>query len=217
MMKTNLISNIKLTLSLSFFVCLPSFFFFCFILLLFFVLHLVLHLSSFQLKQKWKQKGKRKPINVNVFNLKKLIKFVLFCFYKQNFYEVVQGGAEETQALLQERFDKVFYTGSPQVGRIVYQAAAKHLTPVTLELGGKSPAYFADDSVRDLDLFIQRFLFGKLCNLGQTCIAPDYILCSERLQKLLVERLPAAIQKEYGNDLKKSDRLARIVNERHTK
>jgi acyl-CoA reductase-like NAD-dependent aldehyde dehydrogenase len=130
---------------------------------------------------------------------------------------VVQGGAEETQELLRERFDKVFYTGSPQVGCIVYQAVAKHLTPVTLELGGKSPAFFADDSVRSLDVLIQRFLFGKMLNLGQTCIAPDYIMCSERLQKLLIERLPAALHKEFGADLKKSSNLCRIVNERHTK
>ena len=117
---------------------------------------------------------------------------------------------------MRERFDTVFFTGSSHVGRLVYQAAAAHLTPVTLELGGKSPVYFADDAARNLDVLVKRLVFGKMLNLGQTCIAPDYIMCSERMQKLLIEKIPALIQKEFGEHPRQSNLLCRIVNERHT-
>ena len=90
---------------------------------------------------------------------------------------VVVGGVEETTALLKERFDYIFYTGSTQVGRIIREAANKHLTPCTLELGGKSPVFIGDDC--NIDVATRRILWGKMINLGQTCIAPDYVLCSK--------------------------------------
>ena len=90
---------------------------------------------------------------------------------------MVLGGVEETTALLKERFDYIFYTGSTQVGRIIREAANKHLTPCTLELGGKSPVFIGDDC--NIDVATRRILWGKMINLGQTCIAPDYILCSK--------------------------------------
>ena len=90
---------------------------------------------------------------------------------------MVLGGVEETTALLKERFDYIFYTGSTQVGRIIRDAANKHLTPCTLELGGKSPVFIGDDC--NIDVATRRILWGKMINLGQTCIAPDYVLISK--------------------------------------
>ena len=90
--------------------------------------------------------------------------------------QVVEGGVDETTALLAQRFDHVFFTGNGAVGRIVLEAAAKHLTPVTLELGGKSPT-FVDDDV-DLEVTARRIAWGKFTNAGQTCVAPDYVLAS---------------------------------------
>lgn len=95
-------------------------------------------------------------------------------------YPVYQGGIPETTELLAEKFDYIFFTGSPQVGKIVHQAAAKHLTPTTLELGGKSPAYI--DSSANVKLATKRILWGKTINAGQTCIAPDYVLCNREVQ-----------------------------------
>ena len=92
-------------------------------------------------------------------------------------FRVVVGGVEETTALLKEKFDYIFYTGSTQVGRIIREAANKHLTPCTLELGGKSPVFIGDDC--NIDVATRRILWGKMINLGQTCIAPDYVLCSK--------------------------------------
>ena len=97
--------------------------------------------------------------------------------YDLYIFRVVVGGVEETTALLKERFDYIFYTGSTQVGRIIREAANKHLTPCTLELGGKSPVFIDDNC--NLDVATRRILWGKMINLGQTCIAPDYILCSK--------------------------------------
>lgn len=97
----------------------------------------------------------------------------------ETFY-VIQGGIPETTELLAERFDYIFFTGSTTVGRIVHQAAAKHLTPTTLELGGKSPCYI-DDTV-NIELAARRVLWGKFLNSGQTCICPDYILCTKEVQ-----------------------------------
>ncbi|MEW1952980.1 aldehyde dehydrogenase family protein [Terrabacter sp. NPDC080008] len=126
---------------------------------------------------------------------------------------VVEGGVPETTALLAERFDHIFYTGNGTVGRIVLEAAARHLTPVTLELGGKSPAYVSDDA--DLRVTAQRLVWGKFTNAGQTCVAPDYVLASratiEALKPLLVEGIRAA----FGEDPSRSPEYGRIVSARH--
>jgi aldehyde dehydrogenase (NAD+) len=126
---------------------------------------------------------------------------------------VVEGAVPETSALLAERFDHVFYTGNGTVGRIVMQAAAKHLTPVTLELGGKSPCIV--DAEVDLDVAARRIAFGKFFNAGQTCIAPDYILCHRSVEKPFLERLAAMVKEFYGDDPRQSSDFGRIVNERH--
>lgn len=126
---------------------------------------------------------------------------------------VVEGGVPETTALLREPWDHIFYTGNGTVGRIVMEAAAKHLTPVTLELGGKSPCIV--DETADLDLAAKRIVFGKLVNAGQTCIAPDHVLVHDRVHDALVNRMASTIREFYGDEPKQSPDLARIINEHH--
>ncbi len=127
--------------------------------------------------------------------------------------EIVEGGVLETQALLDERFDHIFYTGNATVGRIVMEAASKHLTPVTLELGGKSPC-IVDESA-DLDVAARRIAWGKWLNAGQTCVAPDYVLAHESIEAELVGKLQETVKEFYGEDPSQSSDYARIVNERH--
>lgn len=126
-------------------------------------------------------------------------------------FTVVQGGVEETQALLVERFDKIFFTGSPAVGRVVYQAAAKHLTPVTLELGGKSPAIITQSA--NLQIAVKRLVWAKFLNAGQTCIAPDYVFVHASVYDTCLELFKSQIA---ANDYR-LDALnyVKIINERH--
>lgn len=127
-----------------------------------------------------------------------------------------EGDATVSQALLELPFDHIFFTGSPAIGRDVMAAAARHLTSVTLELGGKSPT-IVDDSA-DLDLAAQNILWSKYTNDGQTCIAPDHVFVHERVKDAFVARCRAKLEKAYGTDgesQKTSPHLARIVNRRH--
>ena len=126
---------------------------------------------------------------------------------------IVEGGVDDTTARLEQRWDHIFVTGSTAVGRIVAEAAAKHLTPTTLELGGKSPCYVAADA--DLDVAARRIAWGKLLNAGQTCIAPDYVLADASVHDALVDKLRAQISEFYGDDPQRSDSYGRIVNTRH--
>ncbi|HYL51007.1 MAG TPA: aldehyde dehydrogenase family protein, partial [Acidimicrobiia bacterium] len=126
---------------------------------------------------------------------------------------VVEGAVPETTALLAERFDHVFYTGNGAVGRIVMEAAAKHLTPVTLELGGKSPAIV--DRHADVAVAARRIAWGKYVNAGQTCVAPDYVLVDAQLEDALLDRLRESVHQFYGADPRRSPDYARIVNDRH--
>lgn len=126
---------------------------------------------------------------------------------------VVEGGVPETTALLAEKFDHIFYTGNGVVGRIVLKAAAEHLTPVTLELGGKSPAFV--DSTADLHVVADRLTRGKFLNAGQTCVAPDYVLTDPATAAALEPLLAAAVEKTFGADPQTSGEYGRIVNERH--
>ncbi len=126
---------------------------------------------------------------------------------------VVEGGADETTALLEQRWDHIFYTGGGGVGRIVAAAAAKHLTPITLELGGKSPCIVDDDA--DIDLAAERIAWGKYINAGQVCIAPDYVLVKREREDELVAALARATTALLGEDPRTSPALGRIVNERH--
>jgi aldehyde dehydrogenase (NAD+) len=126
---------------------------------------------------------------------------------------IVEGAVDETTALLGQRWDHIFFTGSTAVGRIVAEAAAKHLTPTTLELGGKSPTYVHASA--NLDVAARRIAWGKFLNAGQTCIAPDYVLADRDIRDQLVERLTAQIGEFYGTDAQQSASYGRIVNTRH--
>ncbi|MFG2801324.1 aldehyde dehydrogenase family protein [Streptomyces pseudovenezuelae] len=126
---------------------------------------------------------------------------------------VVEGGIPETTALLAERFDHIFYTGNGTVGRVVLRAAAEHLTPVTLELGGKSPAFVDRDA--DLTVVADRLARGKFLNAGQTCVAPDYVLTDPETAAALEPLLKNAVDTLYGSDPADSGEYGRIINERH--
>jgi aldehyde dehydrogenase (NAD+) len=114
---------------------------------------------------------------------------------------------------LSEKWDYIFFTGSVPVGKIVYQAAAKHLTPVTLELGGKSPAII--DETVNIEKGIKRLLWGKFVNCGQTCVAPDYILVQESIKDKVITRMKALLQEFYGTDISNHPVYGRIINDRH--
>jgi len=126
---------------------------------------------------------------------------------------VVEGGVAETQTLLTERFDHIFYTGNGTVGRVVMEAAAKHLCPVTLELGGKSPCIVDEDV--DVAMAARRIAWGKFMNAGQTCIAPDYVLVHEDREQELVDALRKVIHDFYGDDPSATPDFGRVVNTRH--
>jgi aldehyde dehydrogenase (NAD+) len=128
---------------------------------------------------------------------------------------VVEGAIAETKALLAERFDHIFYTGNGRVGRVVMEAASHHLTPVTLELGGKCPAIV--DGSANLEVAARRIAWGKFLNAGQTCIAPDYVLVAREKEDQLVELIRRAIFDFYGNDPKASPDYARIVSDNQFK
>lgn len=128
-------------------------------------------------------------------------------------FVVAEGGVPETTELLNQRFDKIFYTGGGVVGRIIMAAAAKHLTPVTLELGGKSPCIV--DAKVNLGVAARRIAFGKFLNAGQTCVAPDYILVHRGREKELLQALSDAIARFYGTNPKESPDFGRIINQRH--
>ncbi|KAG8091105.1 hypothetical protein GUJ93_ZPchr0011g28680 [Zizania palustris] len=128
--------------------------------------------------------------------------------------KVVEGGVPETTALLDQKWDKIFYTGNGSVGRIVMTAAAKHLTPVALELGGKCPAIV--DSDVDLRIAVKRLAVGKWgCNNGQACIAPDYVITTKSFAPELVASLKIVLERFYGQDPLQSEDLSRIVNSNH--
>ncbi|CAH1640169.1 unnamed protein product [Spodoptera littoralis] len=126
---------------------------------------------------------------------------------------VVEGGPQETTELLKQKFDYIFFTGGTSIGKIVYEAAVKNLTPVTLELGGKSPVYI--DNTADIMITTKRVLWGKFINAGQTCIAPDYILCTKETQDKFVAAAKKVLQEWYGPEPQKSPDFARIINSRH--
>ena len=127
--------------------------------------------------------------------------------------QIVTGGVPETTALLAQRFDHIFYTGNGTVGKVVMRAAAEHLTPVTLELGGKSPAIVTASA--DIEVSARRIAWGKFVNAGQTCVAPDYVLVDERVADELTAALRGAIHGFYGDDPSTSPDYGRIVNQRH--
>ncbi|XP_011357329.1 fatty aldehyde dehydrogenase isoform X1 [Pteropus vampyrus] len=148
-------------------------------------------------------------------NTAKILSKLLPQYLDQDLYIVINGGVEETTELLKQRFDHILFTGSTSVGKIVMEAAAKHLTPVTLELGGKNPCYIDKDC--DLDVACRRIAWGKYMNCGQICIAPDYILCEPSLQNQIVQKIKENVKEFYGENVKESPDYERIINLRHFK
>lgn len=125
---------------------------------------------------------------------------------------VVEGGVETSQQLLQQKFDHIFFTGGTAIGKIVMEAAAKNLTPVTLELGGKSPCII--DSDINIEYTARRIAWGKFLNAGQTCIAPDYLLVNQKVKQPLLDSIQNCVQEFYGDDPEKSPDFGRIINQK---
>ncbi len=146
-------------------------------------------------------------------NTSGLIARLIAKYFSPDEVRVVEGGIPETAELLNSKFDHIFFTGSTPVGRIVMRAASQNLTPVTLELGGKSPLIVSEDA--DLDLAARRIVWGKFYNAGQTCVAPDYLYVQESVEEALLERVKRETEAQFGVDPQRSLSLARIVNERH--
>ena len=134
------------------------------------------------------------------------------CF-PAHYVAVVTGGREENTCLLKEHFDYIFFTGSQAVGREVMGNAAAHLTPVTLELGGKSPCIV--DQTANIRLAARRIVFGKYLNCGQTCVAPDYIYCHRSVKDQLVAEIKKQIRKQYGSEPLRNPDYGKIINEKH--
>ncbi|XP_073812804.1 aldehyde dehydrogenase type III isoform X9 [Musca autumnalis] len=143
-------------------------------------------------------------------NCAKFIQETLPKYLDNECYPIVCGGPQETTELLKQRFDYIFYTGSTRVGQIIHAAANKYLTPVTLELGGKSPCYI--DKTVELKTAVKRILWGKLINCGQTCIAPDYVLCSKEIEVEFIKEAKEILKEWYGDNIKDSPDLSRIIN-----
>lgn len=133
--------------------------------------------------------------------------------FPEEFVAVAEGGREENTALLEQRFDYIFFTGGVAVGKLVMEKAARHLTPVTLELGGKSPCIV--DETANLKLAAKRLVFGKFLNCGQTCVAPDYLLVQEQVKTELVRYIRFWIHKMFGEDPLKNPDYGKIINEKH--
>ncbi|KAH9506528.1 aldehyde dehydrogenase 3, member A2 [Dermatophagoides farinae] len=145
-----------------------------------------------------------------------LISKLLPRYLDRRCYRVVTGDAEKSKRLLEYKFDYIFFTGSGSIGRVVHQAAARHLTPTTLELGGKSPIYLHDSLPPSaMKIACRRMIWGKMMNAGQTCIAPDYVLCSQKVRHQLEQHLINVIEEFFGHDPQKTDDFGRIVNQRH--
>ena len=135
--------------------------------------------------------------------------------FDSKYFHVVEGGIEETTSLLKQKFDKIFYTGSSPVGKIMMRAAAEHLTPVTLELGGKSPAIVTKGA--SIKMAAKRLVWGKFLNGGQTCVAPDYLMVDKSVKSQLITEIKKQITEIHGEDPEKSEAIVRIINPRHFK
>ncbi|MCB0562460.1 MAG: aldehyde dehydrogenase family protein, partial [Phaeodactylibacter sp.] len=140
---------------------------------------------------------------------------IVKALFPENEVALVEGAVETSKALLDLPFNHIFFTGSPGVGKIVMQAAAKHLTSVTLELGGKSPTIV--DETADIDKAAARIAWGKHVNMGQTCIAPDYLLVHESRKEELLEKIGQQLKAAYGEDPSQSADYPRMVNRNHFK
>lgn len=146
-------------------------------------------------------------------NVSKVLTRMLEELFQEELVAVVEGGVEKSTELLKEPFDYIFFTGSVGVGKVVMEAAAKRLTPLTLELGGKSPCIVHKDA--KIDVTARRIVWGKFLNAGQTCVAPDYMYVHASVKEQLIEALRHEIAEQYGKDPLNNDNYVRIVTERH--
>lgn len=133
--------------------------------------------------------------------------------FDESYLKVVLSDIRQSNELLEQKFDYIFFTGSPDVGRQIYAAASKHLTPVTLELGGKSPCFV--DETFNTNWGIKRIVWGKFTNTGQTCVAPDYVLVDKKVKQKFVDLFIKTTKEFFGEDPQKSPDLGRIINEKH--
>ena len=146
-------------------------------------------------------------------NTSEAIKKVIEGVFPPEHVAVIFGGREENETLINSKFDYVFFTGSKTVGKLVYEKAAKNLTPVTLELGGKSPCIV--DETANIPLAAKRIVFGKFLNLGQTCVAPDYIFCAEKVHDRLISELKRQIVKQFGDSPIENPNYGKMITEKH--
>lgn len=143
------------------------------------------------------------------FIIEKIVKEV----FEEAYVTVVHGGSDISKSLLEEKFDYIFFTGSPKVGKIVMESAARHLTPVTLELGGKSPCIV--DKTANIKLAAKRIVWGKFLNSGQTCVAPDYLLVHQNIKNELIHEMKKYITAFYGKNPLLSKDYSKIINQKH--
>jgi len=153
-----------------------------------------------------------KPSEVSP-NCSEVISKIIEEVFDEGHVKSIEGGVETATELLNQKFDYIFYTGSVNVGKIVMQAASKNLTPLTLELGGKSPCVVDNDI--DIDVTARRIVWGKFLNAGQTCIAPDYLYVHKKVKKELIEKIRESIKEFFSDNPKESPDYPRIVTERH--
>lgn len=145
----------------------------------------------------------------------KVIEKMIHQLFPSSYVDIFLGEKEITIELLEQPFDYIFFTGSTSVGKSVMKAASEHLTPVTLELGGKSPTIIT--SKADIPLAARRVIYGKMMNAGQTCVAPDYVVVEQSVKEEFISQCQKTLLRFYGEDIKQSSSFSRIVNERHTK
>ena len=153
-----------------------------------------------------------KPSNYSS-NTSNAIETLIKTAFDEEYITVVKGGREENQDLLNQKFNYIFFTGSTTIGKIVMEKAAKNLTPVSLELGGKSPTIVCEDA--KIDLTAKRIIFGKLINVGQTCVAPDYVLVDEKVKDKLIDRMVFYIKEFYGDNPLENPSYGKIINAKH--
>ena len=142
-----------------------------------------------------------------------VLKELLESIFPEEYVAVITGGRQENGWLLEEKFDYIFFTGSKSVGQLVQEKASRHLTPVTLELGGKSPCIV--DKTADLKLAARRIVFGKYLNCGQTCVAPDYVLCHAQVKEEFISYVKEEIKKQYGSNYVYNETYGKIISEKH--
>jgi len=142
-----------------------------------------------------------------------VVNHIIESSFEHRYISIVEGSIDETQTLLHLPFDYIFFTGSEKVGRIVYETASKQLTPVTLELGGKSPVIV--DETANIKVASDRITFGKFTNAGQTCVAPDYILVNKKVKSALITALKHSIAEFYGKNVQNNPDYGRIINDKH--